>query len=187
MPHNWILCRHIKGQEAWKCFPFIEPLLLEEAHQHNPYPSVQGTDHKAKELGRAAKKPGNQQQDKDSQGELQVRNSRCHFEKELQKSWFVARHTQVKRHESGLRGAPNPGGPRDLITIGSLRQAVLTHGSTTCTCLSKSLKRHMLKLSSKLVALTPVLGTTFGNSAEDMTFYGQHHTWWTAQPSTPVN
>lgn len=127
-----------------------------------------------------------QQQDKYSQGELQVRNSRCHFEKELQKSWFVSRHRQVKRHESGLRDAPNPGGPRALIIIGSLRRAVLMHGSTTCTCLSKSLNRHVLKLSSKLVALTTVLGATFGNSAEDM-IYSQHHTWWTAQPSMPVN
>lgn len=54
-----------------------------------------------------------------------------------------------------------------------------------------SLNMHLLKLSSKLEGLTPVLGTIFGTSAEDTTFYGQRHTegssTGTAQLSKPVN
>jgi len=169
----------------------MQPLLLKEAHQCNTYPSTQGTDHIAKELKRAAKKPGNQQQDKDSHGEQQVDNSKCHFEKDLQKSWVVPRHRHVRGHENGLRDAPTPGAPRGSVTIGSSRQAVLIHGSTTCTCLSMFLYRHMLKVSSKPVVLAPVLGTIFETSAEDVTFYGWHHTegssTGTGQPSMSVN
>lgn len=150
---------------------------------------MQGTEHRAKELKRAAKQLGNQQQDKNPHGEQQVGNSRCHFEKELQKSLIVPGHRQVKRHESASDA--NPGAPRDSNTIGSSRQAVLMHDSTTRTCLSTSLNRHVVKLSSKLVTRTPVLGTIFGTSAEDITFYGRHHTegnsTGTAQPSMLVN
>lgn len=93
--------------------------------------------------------------------------------------------------EASVRGTPNPGAPRDSITIDSLRQAVLMHDSTTCAHFSMSLNMHLLKLSSKLEALTPVLGTIFGTSAEDTTFYGQRHTegssTGTAQLSKPVN
>lgn len=162
MPHNQTLSRHIKGQEAWIFFPFIQPLLLKEAHQHNPYPSMQGTDHRTKELKRAAKKPGNQQQYKDPHGEQQVGNSTCHFKSYRSHGLCPKAGKRTWKWPQMYQTQVSPQTQSQL----ALRQAALMHNSTTCMSLGMSLKRHVLKLSSKLVAPTPVPGTTSGTSAK---------------------
>lgn len=107
-------------------------------------------------------------------------NSRCHFEKDLQRSWIVPRHKQVTGKQ--------PQSER-------LQTQVLTHESK---CFQAQLHcRYLLQQvwacarCLKLVALPSVLETTFGTSDEDTTFYGLHHTeggsTGTAQPSSPVN
>lgn len=87
VPHNWTLSKNIKRQRSEKFSPLSH---IEEQTSVKPTSFVLIPLCKwesAKELERTAQRSGNQQQNKDSHGKQHVRNSRCHFEKELQKSW----------------------------------------------------------------------------------------------------
>lgn len=157
MPHNWTLSGHIKRPEAWKFCPFIQPLLLKEADHCDLYPSVQGKDHGATEM-KKTRIETRQRQDKDFHEKWEIVGATL---RKICRSHGLCPDTG-RWQESSLTQRDTK--PRCPYTKESNSSQAQLH------C------RHLLQQvwvwaqSPKLVALSLVLGTTFGTSDEDTTF-----------------